>query len=173
MEEDENEIPNFNMTTPVEKIGDKNSKVGATVFGIECAEEYAGYLKLLLSVAYKNNYIITGTFIPTAHHLITSAKSYKEDLHKQKNIQSITAIAVEGLHKDALWEDITLTDGIKLTLDYFLRKSISVIETYKYTDRADTEGRWLLMCKKENAARVIEFVDNILPDIFKEYIPQS
>eukprot|EP00957_Ditylum_brightwellii_P202271 15329399-Ditylum_brightwellii.AAC.1 len=149
MEEDENEIPNFNIATIIQQFGDKSNRVEATVFGIECTKEDTGYLKTLLSVAYENNCITTVTVTPTAYHLITSMESYKEVLHKQYEfIQSPMAIPVEGFHKDVLWEDITFTYGSKIILDYFLYKGLSAIETYKYTDRSDTEERWLLMCKK-------------------------
>eukprot|EP00957_Ditylum_brightwellii_P034406 2609878-Ditylum_brightwellii.AAC.1 len=66
MEEDGSEILNFNVTTTVKQFKDKSNRVEATVFGIECAEEDADYLKTLLSVAYKNYYFTTGTSIPTA-----------------------------------------------------------------------------------------------------------
>eukprot|EP00957_Ditylum_brightwellii_P134499 10253503-Ditylum_brightwellii.AAC.1 len=91
----------------MKKFGVGKKRVEACVFGIECGKEDVGYLKTLLSLGYELNVISTGTFIPTAYHLITSAESYKAALRGQNEyINNMTAVAIEGIHKDAFWEDI-------------------------------------------------------------------
>jgi len=163
----ENPIPQFFINTTMKKFGDGKKRVEACVFGIECAEEDAGYLKTLLSLGYEQNVISTGTFIPTAYHLITSAELYKAALRGQnKYINNMTAVAIEGIHKDAFWEDIVTQEGKTMKLDHLLRKEIPFIETYEKTSRSETEGRWHIMCKKANVGKVIEFIDQKIPDMF-------
>eukprot|EP00957_Ditylum_brightwellii_P058088 4405348-Ditylum_brightwellii.AAC.1 len=102
-----NLIPQFFINTTMKFFGDGKKRVEACVFGIECAKEDAEYLKTLLSLGYKHKVITTGTFIPTAYHLITSVESYEAALRGQNNyINNMTAVAIEGIHKDAFWEDI-------------------------------------------------------------------
>jgi hypothetical protein len=49
----ENLIPQFFINTTMTKFGDGKNRVEACVFGIECAEQDAGYLKTLLSLGYE------------------------------------------------------------------------------------------------------------------------
>eukprot|EP00957_Ditylum_brightwellii_P060332 4581646-Ditylum_brightwellii.AAC.1 len=103
-EEKANTIPPFFINTTMKKFGDSKKRVEACVFGIECTEEDTGYLKTLLSLGYENKTITTGTFIPTAYHIITSVKSYKAALRGQNEyFNNITAVAIKGLQMDAIW----------------------------------------------------------------------
>eukprot|EP00957_Ditylum_brightwellii_P167559 12755928-Ditylum_brightwellii.AAC.1 len=118
----------------MKKFGDGKKRVEACVFGIECTKEDAGYLKTILSLAYEYNVITTGTFIPTACHLITSVESYKAALRGQNDyINNMTAVAIEGIHKDEFWEDIVTQEGKTMKLDHLLRKEILFIKTYEKT----------------------------------------
>eukprot|EP00957_Ditylum_brightwellii_P102590 7818854-Ditylum_brightwellii.AAC.1 len=39
--------------------------------------------------------------------------------------------------------------------------------------KAESEGRWLLVCKTVNTPKVIKFIDHTLPNIFKGYIDKE
>eukprot|EP00957_Ditylum_brightwellii_P164433 12518928-Ditylum_brightwellii.AAC.1 len=96
-EERANTIPPFFINITMKFFGDSKKRVEACVFGIECAEEDAGYLKTLLSLGYENKTITTGMFIPTAYHLITLVESYKAALRRQNDyINNMTAVAIKG-----------------------------------------------------------------------------
>eukprot|EP00957_Ditylum_brightwellii_P178007 13559074-Ditylum_brightwellii.AAC.1 len=91
---------------------------------------------------------------------------YNQKLREHnKYVTNITAVAVIGMHKDAVWSNINL--------EYYLNKMQPNIISVQETRKTETKGRRFFACHKAKIANIIWFIDYTLPIIFQENIGES
>eukprot|EP00957_Ditylum_brightwellii_P136230 10389388-Ditylum_brightwellii.AAC.1 len=59
-----------------------------------------------------------------------------------------------------------------MTLEHYINNVNSTIKLVQETNKTDEEGKWLLVCTKEDTLRVIRLVDFFLPTLFEEHITE-
>ena len=101
---------------------------------------------------------------------MVSPEFYKHQLQLHNEyVKSVVALAIFGLHKDAMWEYIK-SNGEEMTLEHYLNYRQPHIESVQETKQTKENGRWLVITTKANMAKVIKFFDYTLPVIYQEYI---
>eukprot|EP00957_Ditylum_brightwellii_P184591 14058588-Ditylum_brightwellii.AAC.1 len=83
-----------------------------------------------------------GKFVPQGLVPIAGEEAYKQMSRNQNEyIDLLTAIRIQGLHKDAMWADISI-NGKKMTLNYYLNQGNPHIKRMLKTKQTEEEGRW-------------------------------
>jgi hypothetical protein len=77
------------------------------------------------------------------------------------------------MHAQALFDIIPGSDGENGTLGEHLDLHAKFIESAQRTNKTDTEGKWFLMCKKTNVAKVHQMIDGPLKEIFEKHVPDE
>eukprot|EP00957_Ditylum_brightwellii_P009221 698042-Ditylum_brightwellii.AAC.1 len=148
-----NTIPKFTLFVGNKNWGQINNRIKATVIIIKAAAKDTPYLKTLLSVAYKQEKIKSGMFVPLGLFWIVAEETYKHQLCAHNEyIQATTAIAIVGLHLLTMIEAIQ-NNGDSMTLEHHLNEVNPAIKLIQETNRTDKEGQWLIICTKTNAPR--------------------
>eukprot|EP00957_Ditylum_brightwellii_P019410 1464591-Ditylum_brightwellii.AAC.1 len=165
-----NKIPHFTIFLQSKRWGQPPLQIKAVVVSIQCAVEDVAYLKILLLEVYNKEHIKMGTYVPQGLFRMVGEEVYKHHLCvHNKYVVSITAVTIVGMHKDAMWVEIKINKEVML-LEHYLNRVHPNIESVHEIKKIESDGRWLLICKKVNMPKVIRFLDCILPNIFKEYI---
>eukprot|EP00957_Ditylum_brightwellii_P146376 11144888-Ditylum_brightwellii.AAC.1 len=100
--------------------GEAPNRTESWVVIIQSATEDTAYLKTLLSAVYDNQMMSKGNFVPQGMVKIAGEEVYKQALRNHNEyITSITATAIKGLHKDALWFTVEI-NGETMLLEHYL-----------------------------------------------------
>eukprot|EP00957_Ditylum_brightwellii_P171693 13070824-Ditylum_brightwellii.AAC.2 len=119
-------VPFFTVTQANREFGNGWDWVETTVLHIECAEEDALYLKVLLVHVYENDSHF-GKFIPNGHHLTHRVESYKNLLHLQNTyFNNIGVVSVEGVTEEALVQDVTVETEEMMLMQYLLSGNFGI-----------------------------------------------
>eukprot|EP00957_Ditylum_brightwellii_P171903 13087462-Ditylum_brightwellii.AAC.1 len=111
-----------------------------------------------------------GNFVLQGMVKITGEEAYKQALRAHnKYITSIIAVAIKGLHKDALWSTVEINGEIIL-LEHYLNNVNPHIESLHETKLMETRGRWLVVYKKQNYSSVVKFLDYTIPLLFEKIV---
>jgi 5-hydroxyisourate hydrolase-like protein (transthyretin family) len=167
-----NTVPEFTIFSGKRSFGGGANKVSTVCLNIQCASEDAKYLKALLARASEEKRI-EGLFVPAGIHLIESPAVYIGLLRSQNQyLNSTTCVPIFGMHPAALC-DIIGEEGAQCTLGEHLDKHATFIESAQRTNKTESEGKWFLMCKKENVEKVNAMIDGPLKDIFDKFVPKE
>eukprot|EP00957_Ditylum_brightwellii_P018431 1386682-Ditylum_brightwellii.AAC.1 len=119
---DKNTIPNFLLLVQNRCWRQPPTRREVTVTAIQCAAKNALYTKTLLLAAYKTRTKDCGVFVPQELYQIVGEDIYKQKLQEQNEcVTTITAVAVSGLHNDAVWSNVKINGGTMM-LEHYLNK---------------------------------------------------
>eukprot|EP00957_Ditylum_brightwellii_P097643 7436260-Ditylum_brightwellii.AAC.1 len=94
---------------------------------IQYALEDAAYLKTLLSKAYNKDHTKVETYVLQGLFRMTGEEVYKHHLQEHNEyMASITAVAIVGMHKDAMWLEIKVNREMMLLEHYFNKESPNI-----------------------------------------------
>ena len=165
-----NTVPEFTLFSGNRTFGGGANKVSTVCLNIQCASEDAKYLKALLARASEEKRL-EGLFVPAGIHLIESPAVYIGLLRSQNQyLNSTTCVPIFGMHPAALCDIIGEGDE-QCTLGEHLDKHAKFIESAQRTNKTESEGKWFLMCKKDNVEKVNAMIDGPLKDIFDKFVP--
>eukprot|EP00957_Ditylum_brightwellii_P159603 12149247-Ditylum_brightwellii.AAC.1 len=165
----ENKILKFALLQRMKGLGEALKRIKSWVVIIQSAAEDAAYLKTLLEAVYDKKMMSKGNFVLQGKVKIAGEEAYKQALKAHNEyITSITAIAIEGLHKDALWSTVEINSKTML-LEHYLNNVNPRIESLHETKLTETTGRWLVVCKKKSSI-MVKFLNYTLPLLFKKIV---
>eukprot|EP00957_Ditylum_brightwellii_P211401 15366132-Ditylum_brightwellii.AAC.2 len=141
-------VPFFTVTQANRKFGNGRNWVETTVLHIECAEEDALYMKVLLVHVYENDSHF-GKFIPNGCHLTHRAENYKNLLHLQNTyLNNISVVSVTGITEEALVQDNTVETEETMLMQCLLSGNFG-IESIEETNHTEEYGKWFILYQKK------------------------
>ena len=145
----------------IENVGKKMGSVSAPVYNIISARKDAELLKMMFSKLGEGDVAPRWIFVPTGLHLIASAELVKSSLrHQNEYINSITAIAVEGITEEVMNTGGRMGGSVEQDISHHCMG----LESIERTTLLSQRGRWLLIVKKEHQNTIREhLMKNIFP----------
>eukprot|EP00957_Ditylum_brightwellii_P132027 10066924-Ditylum_brightwellii.AAC.1 len=78
---------------------------------------------------------------------------------------------ISWMSEGAVMQRITYKGSRTCIAKIFLDKKWCDFEQLKRTEKTDKEGKWFLMYCKTQFNAVTEFIDEVLPELYKQVLP--
>eukprot|EP00957_Ditylum_brightwellii_P156803 11934569-Ditylum_brightwellii.AAC.1 len=127
---------------------------------------------MMLNYGYETGQLTLGTFILSGIHLTANVVTYKGLLHRQnKFIASVSAVMISWISEGAVMQRITYKGMQTCLAKIFLDKKWCNFKQLERIEKTDEEGKWFLMYRKIQFDAVTEFINEVLPELYKQVLP--
>eukprot|EP00957_Ditylum_brightwellii_P170483 12976705-Ditylum_brightwellii.AAC.1 len=124
---------------------------------------------MLLTYEYETGQITVREFVPTGIHLSADVNTYKRILRDQNIfINSVATVVIHGLTEEAVKQKITYQGQLYHLRRIFLNSDLRNFHQLERTKKVDNKGKWFLIYKTLQYNEVVECMDKVLPELYKQ-----